>query len=234
MTKAVDQFFSPSRITEDLSNRLKTLAVPGVDVEAVMATQRKNIEALANASRSALDGAHAVGKRQAEILQATMTETAHSLKSLAKAGSPLDMAAKQADLMKEGFEKALRNMRELAEMVAKAQAAAVDAISDRVVQSLSELKDVAAKPTDTAGTEASAQAGGGLSQPLVDPRPTTDLVEAAAAKGGRFRFRRSAIGLTSADERRLPFAACAGAVERRDDVVSPPHLTPRPSSTATQ
>jgi phasin family protein len=148
MTKSADQFFNPSRIAEDLANRMKMLEVPGIDVEAMMATQRKNIEALADASRSALDGARAVGKRQAEILQATMTETAHSLDLLAKAGSPRDMAAKQVELMKDGFDKALQNMRELAEMVTKAQAAAVDAISDRVVKSLSELKDVAAKPTD--------------------------------------------------------------------------------------
>jgi hypothetical protein len=42
-----------------------------------------------------LDGAHAVSKRQAEILQAPMTETAHTLEALAKAGLPGDMAATQ-------------------------------------------------------------------------------------------------------------------------------------------
>ena len=153
MTNTFDQFLNPSKIAEDLASRLKGLAVPGVDVEAVMATRRKNIEALASASRTALDSAQAVGKRQAEILQQTMSETAHSLETLAKAGSPLDIAAKQAELMKQGFEKALNNLRELAEMVSKAQLDAVSAIGDRVVQSLNELKQATQKPTDSPTTK---------------------------------------------------------------------------------
>lgn len=149
MAKAAEQFLNPSKIAEDLVSRLKSLAIPGVDAETVMATQRKNIEALANASRLALDGAHAVGKRQAEILQETMSQTAQSLETLVKAGSPLDIAAKQVELMKEGFEKALENMRELAEMVSKAQHGAVAAIGDRVAQSLNELKHAVPNPTDS-------------------------------------------------------------------------------------
>jgi phasin family protein len=147
MAETVEQFLNPTKIVEDLVSRLKSLAIPGVDVDAVMAAQRKNIEALANANRSALDGAHAVGKRQAEILQETMSQTAQSLKTLAKAGSPFDIAAKQAELTKEGFAKALGNMRELAEMVSKAQHGAVEAISDRVAQSMNELRHAVPKPT---------------------------------------------------------------------------------------
>lgn len=154
MSNTAEQFLNPSKIAEDLASRLKSFAVPGVDVEAVMASQRKNIDALATASRSTLDGAHAVGKRQAEILQETMSRTAHSLESLAKAGSPLDIAAKQVELMKEGFETALGNMRELAEMVSKAQQGAVDAITDRVTQSLGELKQAGLKPTDVPAANA--------------------------------------------------------------------------------
>jgi phasin family protein len=148
MKKTAEQFLNPSRITEDLVDRLKVLAIPRVDVEAVMATQRKNIEALADASRRTLDGARAVGKRQAEILQQAMSETAQSLEAATKAGSPADIAATQAELMKQGFEKALRSMRELAEMVSKAQHGAVDAIVRRVDQSVNEIQHATLKPTD--------------------------------------------------------------------------------------
>jgi phasin family protein len=146
MTKTTEQFLNPSKIAEDLVGKLKSFAIPGVDAEVVMATQRKNIEALANASRSALDGAHAVGKRQAEILQESMTQTALSLETLVKSGSPFDIAAKQVEMMKDGFEKALGNMRELAEMVVTAQHGAVVAVSDRMAQSLTELKSAAVEP----------------------------------------------------------------------------------------
>lgn len=148
MAKTVEKFLKPSRIAEDLVARLKGFAIPGVDAEALMATQRKNIEALANASRTALDGARAVGKRQAEILQQAMSETARALEAATKVGSAVDIAATQAELMKQGFEKALRSMRELAEMVSKAQHGAVDAIVHRVDQSVSEIRHATLKPTD--------------------------------------------------------------------------------------
>jgi phasin family protein len=147
MKKTAEQFLNPSRITEELVDRLKGLAISRVDVEAVMTTQRKNIEALADASRKTLDGARAVGKRQAEILQQAMSETAHSLEAATKAGPPADIAATRAELMKQGFEKALRSMRELAEMVSKAQHGALDTVSRRAVESLDEIRHMAMNTT---------------------------------------------------------------------------------------
>ena len=147
MSTLQENFLDPSRITADLTDRLKAFSASGIDVEAVMAGQRKNIEALAAASRTAMDSLNAVGKRQAEILQETMSQTAKSLETLGKAGSPTDLAAKQAELAKEGFERALGNMRELAEMVTKGQQATMDAISHRVSASLDEVKQAASKTT---------------------------------------------------------------------------------------
>ncbi len=153
MEKLDDQFLKPSKIAEEMVNQLKSLAFKGIDVETVMASQRKNIEALATASRSTLDGAHAVGRRQADILQETMTQTAHPLETLAKSGSPIDLAAKQVELMKDGFGKALGHMRELAETVSKAQQEAVDAISNRVTQSLEEVQHAAVMPDGAPATK---------------------------------------------------------------------------------
>ena len=147
MMNAQENFMDPSRIAADLAGRLKAFSVSGIDVEGILAGQQKNIEALAAASRTAMDSLNAVGKRQSEILQETMSQTAHSLETLGKVGSPLDLTAKQAELAKEGFERALGNMRELAEMVTKAQHTTMDAISHRVSESLDELKQSASKTT---------------------------------------------------------------------------------------
>ena len=153
MSKAAEEFFKPSKIADEMMSRLKTLGVKGVDMEALMTSQRKNIEALAAASRSTMDGAHAVGKRQGEILQETMTQTAHFLEVLAKSGSPIDVAAQQVELVKEGFGKALTHMRELAETVAKAQQGAVEAIGERVAQSLKEMRPAAEVPEGASATK---------------------------------------------------------------------------------
>ena len=82
-----------------------------------------------------------------------MNQTAKSFGTLAEAGSPPEVAAKQAELAKEAFEKALGNMRELAEMVTKAQQGAIDTISGRISQSLDEIKDMALKMKEPYATE---------------------------------------------------------------------------------
>jgi phasin family protein len=156
MTKPQENFLTPLRIIDDLVGKLQALSIPGIDVEAVIASQRKNIEALVAASRTTMDSVNALGKRQAEILQETMSQTAYSLETMIKAGSPFDIAAKQAELTKEGFEKALGNMRELAEMVTKAQHGAMDPISHRVSESLDELKQMALKTTESSAPPPSA------------------------------------------------------------------------------
>jgi phasin family protein len=140
MMTETEQFLNPSKIAENLVSRLTSFGIPGVDVDALMGTQRKNIEALATASRSAMDGASAVGKRQGEILQESMNRTARSLELLVRTGAPIDVASRQVELMKEGFDKALVDMRELAELVVTAQHSAVSAVSDRLTHSLAELK----------------------------------------------------------------------------------------------
>jgi phasin family protein len=145
MTKSGETSLNPEKFTEDLTNKLKDYGLPGIDFEAIVASQRSNVEALANASRVAFEGAQAVAKRQAEILQETMTQTSKSFETLAEAGSPAEVVAKQAELAKGAFEKALGNMRELAEMVTKAQRGAIDTMNGRISQSLDELKDMALK-----------------------------------------------------------------------------------------
>ena len=145
--------FNPAKFTEELTSKLKEYRLPGIDVDAVVASQRNSVEAWAKASRAAFEGAQAVAKRQAEILQETMNQTAKSFGTLAEAGSPSEVAAKQAELAKEAFEKAVGNMRELAEMVTKAQQGAIDTMSGRISQSLDELKHMALKMKEPSATK---------------------------------------------------------------------------------
>lgn len=137
--------FDPTKMVEEFSKALKQYKLPGVDVDALVASQKKNLEALTSANRTAFEGLQAVAKRQAEILQETMNETSKVVDSLSKVSSPPELAAKQAELAKGAFESALSNMRELAEMVAKSNEEAASAINNRISETLDELKDMALK-----------------------------------------------------------------------------------------
>ncbi len=98
----------------DFTKLMSQFRLPGVDFAALVDRERRNIEALAKANRIAFEGWQRLVRRQAEILQEMMKEV------VANAGQQ-DAIKKRADLAKEGFEKALANMRELAEMATKSQ-----------------------------------------------------------------------------------------------------------------
>jgi phasin family protein len=129
----------------DVSKYLGDFKVPGVDVDTLVSSQRKNIEALTQANKLAYDGLQAVVKRQVEILRQTVDEVAQATKDIAEPGSPQDKVAKQTEIAKEAFERSLSNLRELAEMVAKANNEAFDLLNKRFTQNLDEIRDAVLK-----------------------------------------------------------------------------------------
>ena len=112
--------------------------LPGVDFAALVDRERKNIEALAKANRIAFEGWQRLVRRQAEILQETMKEV------VANAGQQ-DAIKKRADLAKEGFEKALANMRELAEMATKSQKEAFEVVRKRIEENVEGIRNFGKK-----------------------------------------------------------------------------------------
>lgn len=125
----------------DVSKYLGDFKVPGLDVDSLVASQRKNIEALTQANKLAYDGLQAVVKRQVEILRQSVDEAAQVAKDIAEPGNPQDKAAKQTELAKEAFERSLSNLRELSEMIAKANNEAFDLLNKRFTQTLDEVRD---------------------------------------------------------------------------------------------
>ena len=128
----------------DINKMMGDVKIPGVDLEGMLAAQRKNIEALTEANRVAVEGMQAVAKRQAEILAQAMAEVSTAAQQLASAEDAKEMTAKQTELTQSAFEKALANMRELAEMVNQSNSEAFEVINKRFAESLEELKKLTA------------------------------------------------------------------------------------------
>lgn len=122
----------------DFTKLMSQFRLPGVDFAALVDRERKNIEALAKANRIAFEGWQRLVRRQAEILQETMKEV------VANAGQQ-DAIKKRADLAKEGFEKALANMRELAEMATKSQKEAFDVVRKRIEENVEGIRNLGKK-----------------------------------------------------------------------------------------
>lgn len=134
----------------DFSKLMSDFQMPGIEMDALVAAQRRNIEALNAANKLALEGVQAVAKRQAEIFQQTMAEVDLAVKQM-MATAPEARVAQNADLIKLAIEKAIANMTELSEMVAKSNKEAFEVINQRVAESLDELKAAMAKATSRRG-----------------------------------------------------------------------------------
>jgi phasin family protein len=126
----------------DVTKMMGEFKLPGVDLDKVTSAQRKNVEALTNANQLAAEGFQAIARRQSEIMRQTLEEAGKTMRELMEHSAPEDRMIKQTELAKTAFEAALANMRELAEMVAKANSEAFDVINRRVAESLDELKDM--------------------------------------------------------------------------------------------
>lgn len=129
----------------DVSKYLGDFKVPGLDVETIVASQRKNIEALTQANKLAFEGLQNVVKRQVEILRQSFDEIAQLSKEFSEPGTPGDKAARQAEIAKDSFERVLGNARELTELVTKANSEAFELLNKRFTQSLEEAREAFAK-----------------------------------------------------------------------------------------
>ena len=87
----------------------RDLKVPNVDVEAILAHHRKNLEALEKAARAGAAGATSLLSRQREMLQDTLREVADVAQSYRAPGNPQELMAKQTEFARKSFEAALKN-----------------------------------------------------------------------------------------------------------------------------
>jgi len=129
----------------DLTKVMADFRLPTVDVEAVVASQRKNIEALTQANQLAVEGVQAVARRQVEIARQAVEEYTSLLRDLSAPVAPEDRLAKQVDVVKGAVEKGLANARELAELATKANTEAFNVINKRFTEGLDEVRDFAKK-----------------------------------------------------------------------------------------
>ena len=113
----------------DLSKMLSQMQVPGLDFEQLMREGQKNIEALQQANQAVAAGWQALAQKQMEIFQQTMQRWQEA----GSQGTPAENLEQQ---VRQGFEQALANMRELAEIAAESQSKAFETMRQRFEESM--------------------------------------------------------------------------------------------------
>ena len=116
------------------------------DMDAFVAANRKNMEAFTAANRVALVGAQTVARRHMEIMQQSIAELTEAMQSLATAEAPQDKAARQANMLKQAYQRAIANMKELSDLIQQSNTEALQLINKRFAEAMDEVKALTQKP----------------------------------------------------------------------------------------
>jgi phasin family protein len=122
----------------DLGKLVGRLKLPGVDLQAIVDSQRKDMEALAEANRQAYEGIKALAQRRNEILQEALVEWQAALKD----ATGKDAISKNSERAKQGVKQAIDRFRELAEMEAESRRKAWKVLQDRFQENLANLQNL--------------------------------------------------------------------------------------------
>ncbi len=143
--KAADQFTKMSDQFTKMFGDMgmgKGMSIPQTNIDAIMATQRKSMEALNVANQKMLDGVRAVSERQAEIVRDAVEKTSAAMDVLGKAKTPQEAVEKQTELARKAYDKSVKDLTELRDLVVKTSKDAVDPINARIQESFDEIKAI--------------------------------------------------------------------------------------------
>ncbi|MSO84569.1 MAG: phasin family protein [Rhodospirillales bacterium] len=136
---------SPVKMADEFFKAARQYRFAPPDMEALMESQRRNLEAFSAASRVVSENVQKIAKRQAEMVKESFDEMSAALSEIGKSGTFEEATAKQATFAKAAYETALDNSREIAEMVTETNEAVAEPISARVSTVLDEMKEGALK-----------------------------------------------------------------------------------------
>jgi len=115
------------------------LGLPKLNVDELLQTQRKNLDALGQSAKVAAQGAQSVAQRQREVLEAGLREAA----TLAREYKPLKVQenlALQTEFARKVFDIAVKGAQDSASTARQSTTEAVKIIQDRVKESFEEFR----------------------------------------------------------------------------------------------
>jgi phasin family protein len=125
----------------EIATLIEQFRIPGVDLPRVIESQRHDIEALTKANVAAYAGMQELARRQTEILQETMAEWQAAMTQVAA-----EDAARVAVGAQRVLASAFSSLRDLAEMTARSQTQAWEAVQQRFQDNLGELRRLMQPP----------------------------------------------------------------------------------------
>ncbi len=124
----------------EFQKMFERMALPGIDMQAMMQLQQKNLEALQLANKTMMEGFQVMLRREIEITRTSLEEAMKTMQDLLKETDPATNAQMRFDVAKQTVEKALANLRELSELAQKSNEEAFAILNRRALESFDEVK----------------------------------------------------------------------------------------------
>ncbi len=143
--------FDPAKVAAEFTKAAEKFTPPGfkqglnqgVNTDAFVDAQRRNVEAITAANKTAMEGAKAIAQYQVKFMEQSLASAKKAMDKVSKATSPQDAAAIQAEAAKESFEKAVSGSQELTALAAKSNTEAGEFIAGRISEGLEEMQALA-------------------------------------------------------------------------------------------
>jgi len=132
--------FNPFR---DLTRTFEQFKMPGVDANAFVDARRKDVEALVAANKITYEALQALASTQKDMLTQVMQGMQESAKGAMAGNTKGGDMATHAEAAQKAWQKMLADMKQLAEMVQKAQVEAMTGLTERAKESIGEMKGLA-------------------------------------------------------------------------------------------
>ena len=124
----------------DFSKIAGEFKFPMVNVESVVETGRKNFTAMTTASTAAVESMKTIATRQGDMFRAAMEDFSKHGSDVLSAATVEEKIAKQIDFAKKGYDLAVANTKELADLYTKSHTDAFETLSARVAELTEEVK----------------------------------------------------------------------------------------------
>ena len=116
------------------------LGLPKIDVDKLIESHRKNIDALSQSATVAAQGAQSVAQKQREIFEAGLQEATKLARGYQPLGKLQDNLALQTEFAKKVFEIAVKGAQDSATTARQSTGEAVKIIQDRLKESFDEIQ----------------------------------------------------------------------------------------------
>ena len=124
----------------DVDALLKQFTAPNAAAKAIMESQKKNFEALVAANQKIAESMQKIAQEEQQMIQNAISDWTAAAGGIAPQGDVQEQSSQRTEAAIKAVEDGIRHMRTFTELVAQAQAESIKILSNRMDESLEELR----------------------------------------------------------------------------------------------